>query len=81
MTSRPAASSDASTMGMMLCRSRRSGPNEGCGTGAFTLSGMTLATRNDAVPPASESAVPSGPSRQSGGMSTVIGPGSHATIA
>ena len=49
--------------------------------GAFTLSGMTLATRNDAAPPASESAVPSGPSRQSGGMSTVIGPGSQATIA
>ena len=66
---------------MMLSRWSRSGPSEGCGTGAFTLSGMTLATRNVAVPPASESAVPSGPRRQRGGISTVMSPGVQATIA
>ncbi len=43
------------------------------------LSGMTLATRNVAVPPGNESALPSGPRRQSDGISADTTPGAHAT--
>ena len=75
----PPANNTAAITGSGLDRSRRNGPSEGCGAGAFTLSGMTLATWKVAVPPARESAVPSGPSRHSGGMVNVIAPGVQAT--
>ena len=77
--STPPASNTAATTGMALARSSRSGPSAGCGAGVLTLSGITLATKHVAVPPEIESAVPSGPSRQMGGMSRLIGPRVQAT--
>lgn len=75
----PPASSTAAITGMAFVRASRNGPSAGCGAGVLTLSGMTLATWNDAVPPGNESALPSGPRRQTGGISSLISPGVQAT--
>src|SRR5439155_1591597 len=48
-------------------RSARSGASNPCGLGRSSESGITLATLRLVVPPAVESARPSGPSSQSGG--------------
>src|SRR5439155_1105185 len=65
-----------------ICPSRsRSGASSPCGLGLRSESGITLDTLKLVVPPAVESARPSGLRSHSGGSTSLWAPGFHATTA